>query len=59
MQTELTEGLHTNSARTDVPPFEPDGVPTAGQTYYESEREANTAHAAATQRFVGGLPLVF
>jgi iron(III) transport system substrate-binding protein len=59
VQTALTEGLHTNSARTDVPPFEPDGVPTAGQTYYEPEREANNAHAAATQRFVSGLPLVF
>jgi hypothetical protein len=45
-------------SRTDVPPFEPDGVPGAGLTYYEPEREANTAHAAATQRFVAGLPLV-
>lgn len=55
----MAEGLHTNSARTDVPPFEPDGVATAGKTYYEPEREANTAHAEATQRFVVGLPLVY
>lgn len=57
--TGLTEGLHTNSGRTDVSPFEPDGLPTAGHTHYEPEREANTAHAAATQRFVSGLPLFF
>jgi len=59
MQTLLTAGLHTNSARTDVPPSEPDGVATAGQSYYEPERETNAAHAAATQRLVNSLPLAF
>ncbi|MGH2490648.1 MAG: hypothetical protein ACRDF9_03995, partial [Candidatus Limnocylindria bacterium] len=58
-QTLLTAGLHTNSARLDVPPSEPDGVATAGRDYYEPEREANDAHAAATQRFVTSLPLAY
>jgi len=42
-----------------VPPSGPDGVATPGRSYYEPEREANGAHAVATQRFVNALPLTF
>ncbi|MBI3971451.1 MAG: ABC transporter substrate-binding protein [Chloroflexi bacterium] len=54
-QTILTGGLRTNSARTDVEAFEPDGIGMEGKTYYEQDREANYAHTAATQQFVNGL----
>jgi iron(III) transport system substrate-binding protein len=54
-QTLLASSLGTNSARTDVAPFEPDGIGTAGRSYYEQDREANYQHTAATQRFVNGL----
>jgi iron(III) transport system substrate-binding protein len=56
-QTLLTNGLHTNSARIDVPPSEPDGVAVPGRSYYEPERETNNDHAAATERFIRGLAL--
>ena len=54
-QTILTSGLQTNSARTDVAVFEPDGIGTVGKHYYEQDREANYAHTAATQQFITGL----
>jgi ABC-type Fe3+ transport system substrate-binding protein len=54
-QTILTRGLGTNSARTDVEAFEPDGVGTAGKAYYERDREANYQHTAETQRLVRSL----
>ena len=54
-QTILTGGLRTNSARTDVEPFEQDGIGTANKSYYEQDREANYAHTTATQQFVNGL----
>jgi ABC-type Fe3+ transport system substrate-binding protein len=55
VQTALASTLATNSARTDVEPFEPDGIGTAGRTYYEPEREANYQHTAATQSFIRDL----
>jgi len=54
-QTILTRDTPTNSARSDVAAFEPDGIGTAGATYFDPDREANYAHTAATQRFVNGL----
>lgn len=51
-QTLLTSSLATNSARTDVEAFEPDGIGTAGKTYYEPDREANYRHTAETQKFI-------
>lgn len=54
-QTILTGGLGTNSARTDVETFEPDGVASVGSSYYEPDRESNHAHTAATQSVVNGL----
>jgi ABC-type Fe3+ transport system substrate-binding protein len=51
-QTVLTSSLPTNSARTDVAPFQPDGIAVPGASYYEPDRQANHAHTAATQRFV-------
>jgi len=55
VQTTLVSSLATNSARTDVDAFEPDGIGTPGWTYYEQEREANYQHTAATQRFISDL----
>jgi iron(III) transport system substrate-binding protein len=54
-QTLLTRSLATNSARSDVEAFEPDGVGTAGLSYYEPDREANYAHTAATRQLVHDL----
>jgi ABC-type Fe3+ transport system substrate-binding protein len=54
-QTTLASSLATNSARTDVDAFEPDGVGTAGRTYYEPDREANYAHTAATRQLIRDL----
>jgi len=54
-QTALASSLWTNSARTDVDAFEPDGTATPGLTYYEPDREANYEHTAATQRFIRDL----
>jgi iron(III) transport system substrate-binding protein len=51
-QTILAGSLPTNSARTDVATFEPDGIGGPGNTYYDPDREANQAHAAETERFV-------
>ena len=51
----LASSLPTNSARSDVPGFEPDGIGTQGTSYYEPDREANFAHTAATERLVRGL----
>jgi iron(III) transport system substrate-binding protein len=48
-QTLLTSGLITNSARTDVEAFEPDGIATAGKNYYEPDREANYQQIADTR----------
>jgi iron(III) transport system substrate-binding protein len=54
-QTLLTANLPTNSARTDVPPFDPDAVGAPGNTYYDPDATANEAHAAKTATFVRGL----
>jgi iron(III) transport system substrate-binding protein len=54
-QTVLTGTLRTNSARRDLPAFEPEGVGAPGASYYEPDREANYAHTAATQRLVTAL----
>jgi iron(III) transport system substrate-binding protein len=51
-QTLLTRSLPTNSARTDVTPFEPDGIGAIGNTYYEPDAPANEGHARETGRFV-------
>jgi iron(III) transport system substrate-binding protein len=54
-QTLLTGSLPTNSARTDVPPFDPDAVGAPGNTYYDPDATTNEAHAARTAAFVRGL----
>ena len=54
-QTVLAGSLPTNSARTDVPTFDPDGVGRASAAYYEPDRESNVQHTAATRAFIGGL----
>jgi iron(III) transport system substrate-binding protein len=54
-QSLLTSSLPTNSARTDVPPSEPDGIGAPTNTYYDPDREANKTHAAETARFVQDL----
>jgi iron(III) transport system substrate-binding protein len=54
-QATLVGSLLTNSARTDVDAFEPDGTATPGATYYEPDREANYKHTAETQRFIHDL----
>ena len=54
-QTILTRDTPTNSARSDVAGFEPDGIGRVGTTYFDPDREANYAHTAATQRLVNGL----
>lgn len=54
-QTVLTSSLPTNSARTDVAAFAPDGIGTAGAAYFEPDKEASHAHTAETQRFVSRL----
>jgi hypothetical protein len=54
-QTLLAGGLQTNSARTDVPPFQRDEMGGAGGAYYEPDRESNFAHTAATQTLIRGL----
>ncbi|MBM4411579.1 MAG: ABC transporter substrate-binding protein [Chloroflexi bacterium] len=54
-QALMAQHLLTNSARTDVEPFEKDGVGQPGKPYYEVDREVNYAHTAATQQFVRGL----
>jgi ABC-type Fe3+ transport system substrate-binding protein len=54
-QTLLTSSLPTNSARTDVVPFVPEGIGTTGKPYYEPEREAHYSHTAATQQLVRDL----
>ena len=54
-QTVLTSSLPTNSARTDVAPYEPDCIGQPGNPYFEPDREASYAHTAATQRLVTGL----
>jgi iron(III) transport system substrate-binding protein len=51
-QTLLTESLPTNSARTDVQPFDPDGIGAPGNTYYEPDHETNRQRAAETGQFV-------
>lgn len=51
-QSLLTSSLPTNSARTDVAPFELEGIATVGKTYYEPEREENYQHTADTQQYV-------
>ena len=54
-QTILTRSLPTNSVRTDVEPFVPEGTGTAGATYYEPDREANFAHTAEIEAFIADL----
>jgi len=54
-QTILTRSLPTNSARTDVQAFEPDGIGAPDKPYYEPDRETNHGHTASTQRFVTSL----
>ncbi|HEU5317943.1 MAG TPA: substrate-binding domain-containing protein [Chloroflexota bacterium] len=51
-QTVLAEHAPTNSARLDVPPFEPDGIATPGAAYFDPDRESSYAHLAATRRTV-------
>lgn len=45
----------SNSARTDVEPFNPDAVPTLGKKYYFASREAEYLKQDATQTFLNGL----
>jgi iron(III) transport system substrate-binding protein len=54
-QTLLTEALHTNSARTDVAPYEADGIGTLGSGYFDPDREAEYGHVAQAQQVVGRL----
>jgi iron(III) transport system substrate-binding protein len=54
-QTLLTSSLPTNSARTDVAAFAPDGIGIAGAPYFEPDKEANHSHTADTQRFIARL----
>ena len=54
-QTVLTSSLPANSARTDVPPHQSEGVAAPGVAYYEPDREANYPHTADTQRLVRSL----
>lgn len=54
-QTLMAQNLLTNSARTDVEPYEKDGTGQPGKPYYEPDRESNYAHTAATQGYVRGL----
>ena len=54
-QTLLTSSLPTNSARTDVDVFEPDGIATPGKHYFEPDKEANYRHIAETQKLVRDL----
>jgi ABC-type Fe3+ transport system substrate-binding protein len=56
-QTILAGSLPTNSARLDVPPFEPDGVGTPSAPYFEPDRESNAQHIADTRRLIRGLPV--
>jgi iron(III) transport system substrate-binding protein len=51
-QSLLTSNLPTNSARTDVPPGDPDGIGGADKRYYEPDREATYLHTADTQKLV-------
>jgi iron(III) transport system substrate-binding protein len=51
-QRVLAGNLQTNSARTDVAPYQPDETGRPGGAYYEPDREANFAHTAATQEHV-------
>ena len=54
-QTVLTSSLPTNSARTDVPPFEPDGIGGDGDAYFEPDTDASEAHAEQTATLVRSL----
>lgn len=55
-QTAFGKELTTNnSARTDVPPFNPDATPTPGRTYYSSGKEENFALITDTQKYLNGL----
>lgn len=54
-QTLMAQNLLTNSARVDVDPSEKDGIGQTEKPYYETDRESNYAHTAATQQFVRGL----
>jgi iron(III) transport system substrate-binding protein len=54
-QTVLTSSLPTNSARTDVPPFEPDGIGGAGNAYFEPDTDASEAHVEQTATRVRSL----
>jgi ABC-type Fe3+ transport system substrate-binding protein len=51
----LTSTYPTNSARTDVAPFDPDTVGAAGKTYYDPDREANYRHNADARKLLEGL----
>ena len=51
-QTLLASSLPTNSARTDVPPFEFDSIGSPGNAYYDPDRETEHAHLAETERIV-------
>lgn len=54
-QTIFAKNLPTNSARTDVEIFHPDGAGAAGKSYYETGHEANYAWIEETQKFINGL----
>jgi ABC-type thiamine transport system substrate-binding protein len=51
-QTVLTNSLPTNSARTDVPPFEPVGIGGEGNSNFEPDTNASETHTAETATFV-------
>jgi ABC-type Fe3+ transport system substrate-binding protein len=54
-QAILAGSLPTNSARVDVPPFEPDGIGTPGAADFEPDREASFQHTAATAQLIRSL----
>jgi len=54
-QTAFGKNLPTNSARTDVEVFNPDGVGAPGKQYYETGNERNFPWIQETQRYVNGL----
>jgi ABC-type Fe3+ transport system substrate-binding protein len=45
-QTLLAANMPTNSARLDVPTFDPDAVGAPANTYYDPDAPANEAHVA-------------
>jgi iron(III) transport system substrate-binding protein len=54
-QAILAGSLQTNSARTDLGPFQIDETGRPNGAYYEPDRETNLAHTAATEALVRAL----